>query len=104
VFLPTQIDRRAATTSAPRGAVPLAAHPAGCVRRPSRPWSEAVHALRAANLIELRVNESVDGEDYAELSVLGTPPHPYVCAPCPLARESMAQVVRQLRPRSWRWI
>ena len=73
----------------PRGAVPLEA-----LHRKGVPTA-AVHALRAANLVELRENGSVGGEEYAELAPLQEVP--YVCAPCPLARESMASVTAQLR-------
>lgn len=59
------------------------------------PQSE-VYAMRAANLVELRQGNTVDGHDeYDELEPLaGTP---YVCATRPLARESMARVLKKLR-------
>jgi hypothetical protein len=50
----------------------------------------ALFAMREANLVELRSNDAAGGEEYAELVGLTMP---YVCAPCPLARESMAAVL-----------
>lgn len=55
----------------------------------------AVYAMRAANLVELRQGNTVDGhEEYKELVPVGLP---YVCAPCPLARESMTRITERLR-------
>ena len=82
---------KAITTTgvSPRGAVPLDKLVASGVPR------DAVHVMRAANLVELRDGNTVDGHDeYEELASLGGAP--YVCAPCPLARESMARVVERL--------
>lgn len=76
--------------ASPRGAVTLDSLVAAGV-----PQSE-VYAMRAANLVELRQGNTVDGHDeYDELEPLaGTP---YVCATRPLARESMARVLKKLR-------
>ena len=76
--------------ASPRGAVTLDSLVAAGV-----PQSE-VYAMRAANLVELRQGNTVDGHDeYNELEPLaGTP---YVCATRPLARESMARVLEKLR-------
>jgi hypothetical protein len=75
----------------PRGAVALGALVAAGVPL------EAVHAMRAANLVELRHGNSVDGHEYAELAPLVGAA--YVCAPCPLARESMVCVAERLRTK-----
>ena len=71
----------------PRGAVPLDS----LLEVPL----ESVHAMRGANLIELRQGNVVGWEDYAELVPLKGVP--YVCAPSPLARESMALVLAKLQ-------
>ena len=87
----------------PRGAVPLES-----LRKVPL---ECIHAMRGANLIELRQGNVVGWEEYAELLPLKGVP--YVCAPSPLARESMALVLAQLQkgslwqriwqgPQNWR--
>ncbi len=79
----------------PRGAVPLDTLVAAGVPLAT------LHAMRAANLIELRQGNTVDGHnEYAELAPLSG--KPYVCAPCPLARESMARVTWRLKRRWWK--
>lgn len=56
----------------------------------------AIHAMRSANFLELRQENTVDAVDeYAELATLAGAP--YVCAPRPLARGSMARVAARLR-------
>ncbi len=54
-----------------------------------------LRAMETANLVEVRRYGVAGGVDYDELRALA--PGAYVCAPCPLARESMAAVVSMLR-------
>ena len=72
-----------------RGAVPLANLAAGGV-----PLKQ-VRAMEVANLVEIRRYDMAGGVDYDELRAIA--PAAYVCAPRPLARESMAQLLTMLR-------
>ena len=54
-----------------------------------------VRAMEVANLVEIRRYDMAGGIDYDELRALA--PAAYVCAPRPLARESMAQLLTMLR-------
>ena len=51
--------------------------------------------MEVANLVEIRQYDIAGGAEYEELRALARAP--YVCAPRPLARESMALVLASLR-------